>query len=550
MNKLRRTVKLVLILAVFLIAGPRTVLAEEMIVDVLAILVGGEAQTEPVDVSQAAVRRAINGNVEPAQAGMRLLVGDEIKTGPGVEVSLVFTKPNSLERIEVFVLENSKAGISSLFGFYGAFLVSGWGIFDTRSKFVRLGKRGTEFEMQVDKSGVVDLKVLRGEVEVEKGEFDPVPPGAIRVDEFLNASYERPGPVLTQTKRTIGGLQSVRIEKDKPIPEPRPLGETEVMSYLQKTNHLYIATMPSRLPTNIRPTTYIPGNDPAENKRRATDAFIKARKDAILNPDANNTKKLGEVYKDFGAGGRSNDEFNKAVKLNPRLMNDFNFLVSSSEAYRLSGNLAESQTRLTKAFTRVQGVDATTKGAARIASGNLAFDKAIVSIARNDRKAAAEFFAESRKAFEAAGTSPIGRKDAVVSNNLNNVKLAINKADPTATVHTGLDGTYRGNMNFPAASLAGNATLVITGNRFTLTHCKRSFDGKILVLNKADGLYDFVFETHAPVAKLTLNFGGTEHARVLASAPGEKHVFNFVQNQTVPAMTCVQINRIARERVL
>jgi hypothetical protein len=546
---LRLSIKCSLMLAILVTVDSRTALAEEMVTQIQAILISGEARTEAVDKTQVEIRRAVDGRTEPGQAGMRLVVGDEVKTGDGAEVSLVVTRPGTYDRIEIFVLENSRASMSSLFAFYGSFVVSGLGIFDTKARYVRLGKRGTEFQVNVDTDGA-DLTVLRGEVDVEKGEFAPVPSGAVPTDDFINARYERPRPERAQRK-VISGLHSVRIEKDKPIPEPRLMEPTEVLSFVAKTNHLYIATMPARLPTNIRPTTYALGDDPAENKRRATEAFIKARREAILNPDAKTTQRLGEVYKDFGAGERSTEEFNKAVKLNPALMNDINFLISSSEAYRLSGNLEDSQKRLKAAFTYVPTADARTRGVARIASGNLAYDKAIVSIVRDDGPAAAKYFMESKKAFEAAGDSPIGDTDPVIFYNLNNVKLALNKKDPTATAPTGLDGTYRGKMNFPAAALTGDATLVITGNRFSLTHCKRSLDGTIVARTTPEGqVYDLIFETQAPIAKLAVRFTGPEKARVITNAPGENHLFNFTQNQTTTAMTCVQINKIARERVL
>ncbi len=524
---------------------------DEMVVaDIQAILVGGEPRSAPVSIDQLAIKRAAGGPPEAGQLGMRLVKGDTIKTGIGVEVNLVFTNPNNDERIEVFVLEKSKASISSLFGYYGSFWISGWGLFDTKTQYVRLGKRGTEFQMVVDERGSVDLTVLRGIVDVEQGQFQPPTPQAVLEDEFTEVAYQLPARGPLQSRAEVQGLHKVRIEKNKPIPQAQLLNKTEVERYVQRTNHLYIATMPMRLPKNIKPTTILISEaDPEEDRRRAVETFNKARLDAILTPDAANTRKLGEVYKDFGAGQRSTGEFNKAVKQDPALVKDANFLISRSEAYREAGDLIAADRALKAASAQINTADADTVRSIKIASGNLSYDKAMNSIARGDKQAAAAQLSDSRAAYEAA-RSNAGSEDPVVTRNLNNVKLGINRTDPTATTGVGLDGTYRGKMDFPSAGLTGDATLVITGNRFSLTHCKGSFKGTIEPKKTPTGpAYDFVFETHAPVAKLTLVFTGTNTERIITNAPAESHTFKFTQNAASTGMRCIQTGRIVNRSV-
>jgi len=525
---------------------------EQVVADIQAILIGGEARTEAASVAELRIRRADTGKVEVGKVGTRLVFGDEIKTGADVEVSLIFTRPNTEDRIEVFMLQNSHAAVSSLFSFYGSFIVSGWGIFDTKTRYVRLGKRGTEFQIDVDdKKETVDLTVLRGLVEVDQREFSPPTPQPILEDQFINSAYVMPAPSRAQRTAIVTGMQKVRIEKNAPIPAPVDLKDVEVVGYVARTNYLYLATMPARTPSNIRPTITIGEKDnPRDNKAHALETLTKAREAAILKPDATNTRKLGEVYKDFGAGPRSAIELNKAETLDPALRRDTSFLISQAEAYRLSGNLEKSENRLRAART-TPGATANpdTDRAIKIASGNLNYDQALVAIARDDRPAATTHLRDSRRAYEAAVRT--GRPDPIVSRNLNNVKLAINKSDPTATRSSGLDGTYRGTLDFPAARLSGEATLVITGSRFSLIHCKGTFKGSIVPGTKtADGTtpYDFLFETHGPVPKLTLKFDGTVTARIVTNAPGETHKFNFTQHQTTtPGMKCVEKNRIANQ---
>jgi hypothetical protein len=105
-------------LTILVTVDSRIALAQERVTEIQAILIAGEVRSEPVDKAQVEIRRAVDGRTEPGQAGMRLVIGDEVKTGDGAEVSLVVTRPGTYDRIEIFVLENSRASMSSLFAFY------------------------------------------------------------------------------------------------------------------------------------------------------------------------------------------------------------------------------------------------------------------------------------------------------------------------------------------------------------------------------------------------------------------------------------------------
>lgn len=53
------------------------------------------------------------------------------------------------------------------------------------------------------------------------------------------------------------------------------------------------------------------------------------------------------------------------------------------------------------------------------------------------------------------------------------------RCDPAKEERTDLSGTYDGAVNYPAAGLDGNATLTITGNRFTLNSGSKTEAGNI-----------------------------------------------------------------------
>ena len=141
---------------------------DEPVAQIQTILLDGAIVNDAI-VDRIQLKRA-NGTTEPAKIGALLFEKDEITTGQGVSVNLRFTKANSEDQIDVQVQEKSSARIGSLYTLFGRFFISGWGTFDTKTSYVRLGKRGTEFQVDVAADGSADVKVLRGEVEVEECE--------------------------------------------------------------------------------------------------------------------------------------------------------------------------------------------------------------------------------------------------------------------------------------------------------------------------------------------------------------------------------------------
>lgn len=58
-------------------------------------------------------------------------------------------------------------------------------------------------------------------------------------------------------------------------------------------------------------------------------------------------------------------------------------------------------------------------------------------------------------------------------------KAAPGRCNPDKDEHADLSGSYAGVINYPAAGLAGPATLTVTGNRFTLTSGSKTEAGNI-----------------------------------------------------------------------
>jgi hypothetical protein len=112
------------------------------------------------------------------------------------------------------------------------------------------------------------------------------------------------------------------------------------------------------------------------------------------------------------------------------------------------------------------------------------------------------------------------------------------RCDPMKQEQTDLSGTYTGKVNYPDASLTGDATLTITGNNFTLTAGATTQSGRVTAVTTcgytgATMMFgDLTPPTPspnpppaAPAVSLRAKKVGTRVA--LMSVPGEKRSFSF-----------------------
>jgi len=509
---------------------------EEPLAKIDVILLNDAEPERPITIEDVQVTRS-DGTVTPGQLGMDLFANDEIKTSSSAQVTLVFIRPlaeGEEERTDVLIQENSKARISSIFAYFGDFFLTGFGYFDTKTRYVRLGKRGTDFQISVSEDGNVELDVLRGEVEVERGEFNP------EVAALIDAKF---GHAAVTQKKTVGALRSLSITKDSSLPEPQKIQLEKVDKILVKTDKLIVASLAATPPPNIIPTSFEDRNDPVLNREEAKKAFSKARRDAILTPTAVNTEALGDAYKDLGAGRRATKEYDEAANKDRSLKTQVKFLANQAEAYRLAGNLEKAEAKGNEVRRYLRTADPKSAQLGWNALGNLAYDKAVVSVAKGEWEKANRSFGAAKSAFEAADRSqPVGKNSAVVRYNLDNVKLAFNP-DSSLSTFTELNGTYRGPLSFPGAGIRGATVLVVTGKRFNFMHCDKSLSGTIVARRDTrDGaVYDFSFDGKSPIKMVTLKAIKTADKQIkLTNAATEKNSFSFVSSPKQPPLTCLR----------
>lgn len=513
----------------------RTAPAVDAIAQIQIILVN-DAPADLPTIEQIQIKRA-NGTTEPGRAGMQLFKDDEVTTGTGVKASLLFDKADSEDQVQVQIHESSRARIGSFWAHVGRFLISGWGTFDTSTQEVRLGKRNTEFYVEVGEDNSVDVKVLRGGVDVEPVAGNQAP----AENSHARAVFQ---------KRILSALQGVKIEKGQPPPEARPLKTTEVESVLTKTDKLMVASLAATTPSNVVPTSFQVSpeilSDVQRKKAAIESAFIAARRAATLSPIGDNISALAHAYKDLGAGKRGAKEYELAEQLKPELKDSVTFLAGQAEAYRLAGNLKKADDKSKEAVAKSQTPKATPfeKQLALNTRGNLKYDLAVQYIGEGQGGKAYYSFEESKSLLLAV--KPDDELYVITDSNLKNTLLALNREDKTIidpTLKTVMNSTYRGVVSFRGGKLPVPAILVISGSRFSLITCNGTLNANIVSLRPGPPLsFDLIPDGSIPVKTVSMIATLPDRDRIeLTSAPSEVYGFSFSTSPKQEPLNCRRI---------
>lgn len=124
------------------------------------IVVDGQRLARPDENGLASVVR--NGVSREARAGMELLAGDRINTGPAAYV--VIRYPSGTE---VLMRPRSSGRIGSFTDVIGEIFTKVRGVFSVETSFVKAGARGTAYLVRSSPAGTTTVIVFEGEVVVE-----------------------------------------------------------------------------------------------------------------------------------------------------------------------------------------------------------------------------------------------------------------------------------------------------------------------------------------------------------------------------------------------
>lgn len=135
------------------------------------IVIGNQERTEAKQ-SQAVVTRA-SGEEVSVSNGLMLYRGDLIETFAGTRVTILFLDAPVSERANEAIIDaNARVAISSTDSWWGRIQVKIKGAFRSRSKYVLLSPRGTEYDFNVFKNEErSELIVLEEAVDSKEGDF-------------------------------------------------------------------------------------------------------------------------------------------------------------------------------------------------------------------------------------------------------------------------------------------------------------------------------------------------------------------------------------------
>ena len=357
------------------------------------ILINGNVSFD-ANESQVLVMSA--GSSQPVTTGMPLSAGDEVSTGFGVKVTILFLENSAETDNEVSLDQNSRVQVGSLFSWLGRVVVSVKGAFETKTTRARWSVRGTEYELVVESDGTNTLRVLKGAVEAEQGDYVPVAKNKV-VPEWTNKTFSQSVAFSSprgQTRRShsAGPTQSLVANKlDKvTLPPSAVLNKTalplgEINQTLRWSDPILVAGQPTYAPQSAVPHV------PTWPER--DELFRRARRGSIVIGDRKSYDLLAQVYLDWGRGAKAQQQLKGAIA-KPQTVEDYTKI---GEANRLMGKLNEAETTLHVALKINPHYQR-----ARNELGNVFMDRARVALEMLDSDLAKKYISAARAEYTRA----------------------------------------------------------------------------------------------------------------------------------------------------
>ena len=162
------------------------------------------------------------GTTVGASLGMILYAGDEVTTGADVKVIILFLDKQAENHNEVVLDAKTHVQLGSLFTWGGRVLASVKGYFETKTNRARWSVQGTEYELVVADDGTNQLRVLKGSVSAETGDFGPTVAADGETDRlpqgpmFLPAAFREPEALPQQRRMEFVAFSGrvTRIERE------------------------------------------------------------------------------------------------------------------------------------------------------------------------------------------------------------------------------------------------------------------------------------------------------------------------------------------------
>ncbi len=388
----------------FLFAAPRfssipgAVAPSEFLVEnddpvaiVKSIVINGTEQDE-APTSELRVTRA-SAPEQAGQAGMQLIAGDEVSTGPNAKVSLLFLDGAPEKDNEVLIESNARIRIGSAIDLSGKILIRSKGQFQTVSPKMRLDSTSAEYEVDVQPDGTNRVRVIEGSVSTTTGtfvrsmkpeDFDQIakPIGRNSVDFAHTTSTTQQRTVSIQIGQPVVKLEQMVVS---PVGASRKLRSStdQIDETLNWSNIVILASQPTYYAQSI-----VPRLQTWQERNRV---FRDARRAAVLSSNPRAYAMMGDIYVDWGNGAKAVDELRKGLALEQTPQG----LTSLGEAYRLIGNLQEAENILLRAVRQYPNF-----AAGFNALGNVYKDRAKVAQDRRDYASAAQDLRAAKNQYQ------------------------------------------------------------------------------------------------------------------------------------------------------
>jgi beta-lactam-binding protein with PASTA domain/tetratricopeptide (TPR) repeat protein len=361
---------------------------------VKSILVNGVEQ-EQANTSELKVTRP-SVPEQAGQAGMQLIAGDEVSTGPNAKVTLLFLDGAPEKDNEVLVESNSRIRIGSAIDLWGKILVRSKGDFQTISPKMRLDSPTAEYEVDVQPDGTNRLRVIEGSVSATTGNFVRLM-NPEDLDQIAGPTIDRNAVKFAHTTSNPQqpsvslqiGVPVLKLEQVVVSPVGTPLKNrasiAEIDETLNWSNPVIESSQPSYSAESI-----VPRWQTSQERRRA---FRAARRDAVLTGNPRAYATLGDVYVDWGNGAKAIDELRIALAAEQTPQG----LTSLGEAFRLMGNLQQAETILVRTVRQYPNF-----AAGFNALGNVYKERAKVAQDRRDYASATQDLRSAKDQYQRA----------------------------------------------------------------------------------------------------------------------------------------------------
>src|SRR5262245_47818504 len=177
------------------------------------IVVNETNQTDAL--GNVTVTRANGEKVQPVTTGLLLYRHDVIETAKNTKVTVLFLDSPAPEKHNQIIIDgDAKVGIGSSDSWWGRVWAKVSGVFTSRTTYVQVGARGTEYEFNVPRDGQqATVVLLEGALNVSRGTFsltgraDSVAPPqaapAARTPQFVRANFSVESGAQEQTGRAL-----------------------------------------------------------------------------------------------------------------------------------------------------------------------------------------------------------------------------------------------------------------------------------------------------------------------------------------------------------